>query len=34
MRWGESEAFVRQYRHDYGQIYAKEAKVKGPLIEA
>ena len=25
------EVFVGQYRHDYGQIYAKEAKTKGPL---
>ena len=26
-----AEVFARQYRHDYGQIYAKEAKTKGPL---
>src|ERR1700723_244744 len=25
------EVFARQYQHDYGQIYAKEAKTKGPL---
>jgi CubicO group peptidase (beta-lactamase class C family) len=25
------EVFVREYHHDYGQIYAKEAKTKGPL---
>lgn len=26
-----TEVFARQYKHDYGQIYAKEAKTKGPL---
>jgi CubicO group peptidase (beta-lactamase class C family) len=26
-----TEVFARQYQHDYGQIYAKEAKTKGPL---
>jgi CubicO group peptidase (beta-lactamase class C family) len=26
-----AEVFVRQYPHDYGQIYAKEVKTKGPL---
>jgi CubicO group peptidase (beta-lactamase class C family) len=26
-----AEVFARQYQHDYGQIYAKEAKTKGPL---
>ena len=26
-----TEVFARQYRHDYRQIYAKEAKTKGPL---
>ena len=25
------EVFARQYQHNYGQIYAKEAKTKGPL---
>jgi hypothetical protein len=25
------EVFARQYQHDYGQIYAKDAKTKGPL---
>jgi CubicO group peptidase (beta-lactamase class C family) len=25
------EVFLGQYQHDYGQIYAKEAKTKGPL---
>jgi hypothetical protein len=25
------EVFARQYQHDYGQLYAKEAKTKGPL---
>lgn len=25
------EIFSRKYAHDYGQIYAKEAKAKGPL---
>jgi CubicO group peptidase (beta-lactamase class C family) len=25
------EGFAGQYQHDYGQIYAKEAKTKGPL---
>jgi CubicO group peptidase (beta-lactamase class C family) len=25
------EVFTRQYQHDYGQIYEKEAKTKGPL---
>ena len=25
------EVFAGQYQHDYGQIYAKEAKTKGPL---
>jgi len=25
------EVFAGQYKHDYGQIYAKEAKTKGPL---
>ncbi len=25
------EVFAAQYKHDYGQIYAKEAKTKGPL---
>jgi hypothetical protein len=26
-----TEVFARKYAHDYGQIYAKEAKTKGPL---
>jgi CubicO group peptidase (beta-lactamase class C family) len=26
-----AEVFARRYPHDYGQIYAKEAKTKGPL---
>lgn len=26
-----TEVFARQYKHNYGQIYAKEAKTKGPL---
>lgn len=26
-----TEVFARQYTHDYGQIYAKEARTKGPL---
>jgi len=26
-----TEVFARQYHHDYGQIYAKEAKTPGPL---
>jgi CubicO group peptidase (beta-lactamase class C family) len=26
-----TEAFERQYKHDYGRIYAKEAKTKGAL---
>jgi CubicO group peptidase (beta-lactamase class C family) len=26
-----TEVFVRRYQHDYVQIYAKEAKTKGPL---
>jgi CubicO group peptidase (beta-lactamase class C family) len=26
-----TEVFARQYQHDYGQIYAKEAKTTGPL---
>ena len=26
-----AEAFARKYPHDYGQIYGKEAKEKGPL---
>jgi len=26
-----TEVFARQYQHDYGQLYAKEAKTKGPL---
>jgi CubicO group peptidase (beta-lactamase class C family) len=26
-----TEVFARQYQHDYGQIYAKEAKMRGPL---
>jgi CubicO group peptidase (beta-lactamase class C family) len=26
-----AEVFARQYHHDYSQIYAKEAKIKGPL---
>jgi hypothetical protein len=26
-----TEVFARQYHHDYGHIYAKEAKTKGPL---
>jgi Beta-lactamase len=26
-----TEVFARKYPHDYGQIYAKEAKTKGPL---
>ena len=26
-----TEVFARQYRHDYGQVYAKEGKTKGPL---
>jgi CubicO group peptidase (beta-lactamase class C family) len=26
-----TEVFARQYQHDYGQIYAKEAKTRGPL---
>jgi len=26
-----AEVFARQYRHDYGRIYAKETKTKGPL---
>ena len=26
-----TEVFARQYHHNYGQIYAKEAKTKGPL---
>jgi CubicO group peptidase (beta-lactamase class C family) len=26
-----TEVFARQYQHDYGRIYAKEAKTKGPL---
>ena len=26
-----TEVFARQYQHDYGQIYAKEAKIRGPL---
>ena len=25
------EVFAGRYQHDYGQIYAKEAKTKGPL---
>jgi CubicO group peptidase (beta-lactamase class C family) len=25
------EVFARKYAHDYGQIYGKEAKIKGPL---
>ena len=25
------EVFAGQYQHDYGQIYAKEVKAKGPL---
>ena len=26
-----AEVFARQYKHDYGRIYAKEARTKGPL---
>jgi CubicO group peptidase (beta-lactamase class C family) len=26
-----AEVFARQYQHDYSQIYAKEAKIRGPL---
>jgi CubicO group peptidase (beta-lactamase class C family) len=26
-----AEVFARQYQHDYGQIYAREARTKGPL---
>ena len=26
-----TEVFARKYAHDYGQIYGKEAKTKGPL---
>lgn len=26
-----TEVFARQYKHDYGHIYAKEAKTRGPL---
>ena len=25
------QVFERNYKHDYGQIYAKEAKTRGPL---
>src|ERR1700680_4147093 len=28
---GGTEVFARKYPYDYGQIYAKEAKTKGPL---
>jgi CubicO group peptidase (beta-lactamase class C family) len=26
-----TEVFARQYQHDYGRVYAKETKTKGPL---